>query len=163
MARYSCFAQPFLTTYFVLKQYRCHPGILAFSNEHFYDNRIRSHESVQRRGPVVDFPVKFIDTATYGEEEREGSSFRNDFEASSVLLLLKKDKDVRGILASTKNASIMVIAPYRAQVTLLRRKILEQNHLRNVRCDTVDAFQGQEADVVVMSLVRTRSAGFTDE
>lgn len=59
--------------------------------------------------------------------------------------LLKKDPDIKRVVASA-DASIMVII----------------NLSMTVKVDTVDAFQGQEADIVIVSLVRTHSAGFTD-
>ena len=96
-------------------------------------------------------------------------SLKNHFEAGSVCLLLKKDPDIKKIVDSMKRrnnscATIMVITPYRAQVNLLKRELSRESLLStNIKIDTVDAFQGQEADIVIFSLVRTIKAGFTDE
>ena len=82
-------------------------------------------------------------------------------------ILLKKDPDIKKVIASSRenkaHATIMVITPYRAQVNLLRSELIKEHLPIHVRVDTVDAFQGQEADIVIFSLVRTQKAGFTDK
>ncbi len=51
-------------------QYRCERSILAFSNEQFYENRIRTDSSVVCRKPEIKKPLLFIDA--HGDEENEG-------------------------------------------------------------------------------------------
>ena len=95
-----------------------------------------------------------------------GLSKANHFEARSVTLLLRKDEDIKNVISALKTdkreATVMVISPYRAQVDLIRNLIEEEKLSLTIRVDTVDSFQGQEADVVIVSLVRTQEAGFTD-
>ena len=96
-----------------------------------------------------------------------GLSKTNHFEARGVILLLRKDEDIKNVISALKKdkteATVMVISPYRAQVGLIRNLIEEEKLSLTIRVDTVDSFQGQEADVVIVSLVRTQEAGFTDE
>ena len=95
-----------------------------------------------------------------------GNSFKNRGEARRVLTLLRDDDDIKKLKRNrTTGLTIMVITPYRAQVALLSRELAAQQLDANIRVkvDTVDAFQGQEADIVLFTLVRTHLAGFTDE
>ena len=92
-----------------------------------------------------------------------GSSYKNHFESRSVLNQLKEDPDIKR-LQSSKNPTVMVITPYKAQATLIKLELEAEDLLTShVKVDTADAFQGQEADIVIASLVRTEKAGFTDE
>ena len=80
-----------------------------------------------------------------------------------MLILLKEDLDIKR-LRSSKTPTVMVITPYKSQATLIKLELATENLLTSyVKVDTADAFQGQEADIVIVSLVRTRNAGFTDE
>ena len=80
--------------------------------------------------------------------------------------MLRDGDDIKKLKRNkTTGLTIMVITPYRAQVALLSRELAAQQLGANIRIkvDTVDAFQGQEADIVLFTLVRTHLAGFTDE
>ena len=82
--------------------------------------------------------------------------------------MLRDDADIKKLKRNRMiGLTIMVITPYRAraQVALLSRELAAQQLDSNVRVkvDTVDAFQGQEADIVLFTLVRTHLAGLTDE
>ena len=91
-----------------------------------------------------------------------GASYKNHFESRSVLILLKEDPDIKRLQSS--KPTVMIITPYKSQAALIKLELATENLLTSyVKVDTVDAFQGQEADIVIASLVRTRKAGFTDE
>ena len=140
-------------------QYRMDPGILRIANTFFYDNRIISDESVKIRQPHVTEPFLFISTSEEeGAEERQGSSWYNDYEARVVKSLLRNDEDIQRILEKDKNTRVIVITPYKAQAEHLR------SLLRNLKfkcvVDTVDSFQGGEGGIVIFSAVRTKR--FTD-
>ena len=142
-------------------QYRMDPLLLRISNQFFYSNRILSDESVMNRQPPVSTPFRFISTSgEQGTEERQGSSWYNDYEARVIKSLLRNDEDIKRILDTQTDARVIVISPYKAQVEHLGTL------LRNVKCildiGTVDSFQGQEGEVVVVSTVRTGSVGFVD-
>lgn len=142
-------------------QYRMHEAIMAFSSGEFYDAALVAHESV--RGHLLadlpgvkacaptQAPVQFIDTAGAGfdeEVESGGESRFNPQEADVVV------RQVRGLLeAGVAPDAIAVIAPYAAQVRLLREKLPE------VDVDSVDGFQGREKEAVVISLVRSNPQG----
>ena len=144
-------------------QYRMDPLILEFPNREFYENRIQSGNNVvDRRDDFrIDAPLRFIDMKGRGMEQKYDSSWKNEGEATAIAHLLREDLDISRLCQYFRNHQkeprILVITPYRGQVTVLRRRLDSV-----VEVATVDSFQGQEADVVVVSTVRTKNLGFTD-
>jgi predicted DNA helicase len=132
-------------------QYRMHKDIMSFSNLKFYNNALEAHESVAMRGIGGLFPsVEFIDTAGcgYAEQESEENSSRSNPEEAHLLMRhfnqLKLDLSDR--------SSIGVISPYRGQIDILSELFNEE---KMVTVNTIDSFQGQERDVIYLSLVRS--------
>jgi hypothetical protein len=145
-------------------QYRIDPSILRFSNECFYGNRIISAESVYNRLPVLDKPFLFIDTLGIAEESKRNFSSINEHEARVIKSILLHDEDIIRLRESSKNSiRTIVITPYLAQALLLKRELKKIKSLRAWDVATVDSFQGQEGDIVIVSTVRTKSVGFTDD
>lgn len=148
------------TSYAVLlnEQYRMNELIMGFSNHWFYDDQLIAHPSVRYKALSDDEPVlEFIDTAGCGFREHhpaEGSkeSLANLEEAALVVQHLNQ------LLERCKTAvqSVGVIAPYRAQVETIRG--LLPKDVRIV-AQTVDGFQGQERDVIYISLTRSNEDG----
>ncbi len=142
-------------------QYRMHEAIMTFSSEEFYEGELVAADGVRGHlladlpglapGPLTEQPVQFIDTAGAGyEEEREpdGASRLNPQEAALVA------RKVRELLAAgLAEKEIAVIAPYAAQVRLLRDRL----PLPGLEIDSVDGFQGREKEAVVVSLVRSNT------
>jgi ATP-dependent RNA/DNA helicase IGHMBP2 len=156
-------------------QYRMHHHIMQFSNEQFYNGELTAHESVHSsdlHGYDTFFKpglaVEFIDTAGCGYNEvvnPEAQSSANPEEADLLLnhlqLLLKdyvQDEEVAPL-------RIGVIAPYRAQINYLQDKVEHMPHLhelyqkRELSIGTVDSFQGQERDIIYISMVRSNETG----
>ncbi|MER2998370.1 AAA domain-containing protein [Pontibacter populi] len=156
-------------------QYRMHHHIMQFSNEQFYNGELTAHESVHSsdlHGYDTFFKpglaVEFIDTAGCGYNEvvnPEAQSSANPEEADLLLnhlqLLLKdyvQDEEVAPL-------RIGVIAPYRAQINYLQDKVEHMPHLhelykkRELSVGTVDSFQGQERDIIYISMVRSNETG----
>lgn len=145
-------------------QHRMNAAIMGFSNAEFYEGRLVAHESVAnhrlcdlsgvRAEPITEQPVQFIDTAgaSYDEElEEDTGSRRNPREAALAA------RKVRALLeAGVAPSQIGVIAPYRAQVRLLRELLAGAPGLE---IDSVDGFQGREKEAVVVSLVRSNPEG----
>jgi superfamily I DNA and/or RNA helicase len=130
-------------------QYRMNTLIMEFSNRKFYHGQLEAHPSVAEwhieSSPQV---VEFVDTAGCGFEEQaseESSSRCNPEEVR--LLRLHFDQ-----LAPDTSLSVGVISPYRAQVELLQETFAD---VSQVSVNTIDSFQGQERDVIYMSLVRS--------
>ncbi|HEY4311438.1 MAG TPA: AAA domain-containing protein [Pirellulales bacterium] len=144
-------------------QYRMHDAIMQFSSSQFYKGTLLADETVRGHllsdlpdvtsSPFTDEPITYIDTAgaNYDEEqEPDGSSRRNPEECRLVL------KKVSQLLeAGVQPADIAVIAPYAAQIRLLRERAAD----RELEIDTVDGFQGREKEAVIISLVRSNREG----
>lgn len=143
-------------------QYRMDPLILQFPNQQFYANRIKCGETVCCRTPAI-YPVSFIDTSGRSVEECNNFSIRNVKEVNMIRGLIREDDDIQGLLKKQQNATIAVITPYRAQAELLEKELEKVKDMKNWSVSTVDSFQGQEADIVIISTVRTKAIGFIDD
>ena len=149
--------QNFGSVHMLNVQYRCDPEILEFSNIEFYSRKIRSSTSVSRRIPNVKQPFAFVDAGNEAEQIRVGTSYNNPVEAELVrrLLCSREDKDIMKVRKANPQATCMVITPYLAQRDLLLKTLENVSHSTAIRVATVDSFQGQEGDIVIVSLVRT--------
>jgi len=59
---------------------------------------------------------------------------------------------------------IIIVTPYKAQLKILQERVVLPKHCKALLLiSTVDAVQGQEGDIVVVSTVRTEKVGFTDD
>jgi len=162
-------------------QYRMHQQIMAFSSERFYGGQLVAHPSVRDAGLAAydsnfapDLPVEFLDTAGFGFLEvtiPESRSTANPEEADLLLqrlaqLLAPHDPAARAQGERAQGQlTIGVIAPYRAQLNCLKDAIEEHAQLggllqhRLLSVGTVDSFQGQERDIIAISLTRSNNAG----
>lgn len=146
------------------EQYRMNKAIMGFSNEYFYRGAIEAHESVAyHRLDMEDAAeLTFIDTAGCGFDEEKadkGTSLYNSGEARVVARVLANTKD--SLEHAGLWATVGVISPYKEQVRLLKEN-LEQGELSggpnmDLNVNTIDSFQGQERDVIIISLVRSNS------
>ena len=147
--------------------------IMGFSSQRFYEGQLIADASVATHrladlehvesSELTTQAVQFIDTAGAGwdeELEPDGESKRNPNEADLVLKYVGRLSE-----AGVKPSEMAVIAPYAAQVRLLRSRLLEQidsgqsplnrGGLSKLEIDTVDGFQGREKEAIVISLVRS--------
>ena len=144
-------------------QYRMHESIMDFSSQQFYagelvaDVSVRDHWLPDLEGvdedDVTSPILEFWDTAGAGwdeELEKDGLSKRNPKEANWVVTQVRKLLD-----SGVAPDQIAVIAPYAAQVRLIRNRM----QLSAIEIDTVDGFQGREKEVVIVSLVRSNPEG----
>lgn len=151
------------------EQYRMHEHIMQFSSREFYDGKLLAAPAVSTRKLLdEDTPFTFIDTAGCGYEElQEGSGLSNPEEAAFLV------KHLGHYLSSLKQGtevSVAVIAPYRHQVELLKALVADDAVLprmtHRITVNTIDSFQGQERDVVYISLTRSNTdnvIGFLSE
>jgi ATP-dependent RNA/DNA helicase IGHMBP2 len=136
-------------------QYRMHAGIMGPVSDYFYGGQLLAHESVADRGFDDLPPWTFIDTAGCGFDEQrepEGESTFNPDEAAFVAARLAE------IRQEHPEASIGVIAPYRAQVQALEAA-MSPDLASGLDIHTVDSFQGQERDIILLSLTRSNPDG----
>lgn len=149
-------------------QYRMNEAIARFSSEMFYGGRLESAPEVKSRGILdYDTPVSWIDSsAVDSKEEFVGDTYGRINRAEAALTLDTLKKYIAGIGKERllyENTDIGVISPYKAQVQLLRRMFGRDAFLRpfrnSITVNTVDGFQGQERDIIIISLVRANGDG----
>ena len=145
-------------------QYRMHAAIMGFSSAEFYDGELVADDSVighrlrdlpgVEASPLTEAPVQFIDTAgaSYDEELEEDTESRLNRQEAALAA-----RKVRKLLAvGLLPTQVAVIAPYRAQVRLLRDLLRD---VPGLEIDSVDGFQGREKEAVVISFVRSNPEG----
>ncbi len=149
-------------------QYRMNEQIMRFSSDWFYDGQVESAPQIKYRG-ILDYdnPMVWIDThGDIGHEEFVGETYGriNKGEAEFTLDTLRQYFEKIGkqrIL--DERIDVGIISPYRAQVQLLRRMLRKREFFKPYRqlitVNTVDGFQGQERDVILISMVRANGEG----
>ena len=149
-------------------QYRMNDQIMHFSSEWFYHGQVESAPSVSNRGILdYDLPIMWVDTSDIdAREEFVGETFGriNKTEAELTLAVLQHyfEKIGRQRILD-EQVDVGIISPYRAQVQYLRQLIRKREFFKPYRhlisVNTVDGFQGQERDVILISLVRANDDG----
>ncbi|HTN05305.1 AAA domain-containing protein [Agriterribacter sp.] len=146
------------------QQYRMHETIMGYSSAVFYHNRLKAHPSVAKHLLFdADRPLAFIDTAGCGfDEKTEGVSTGNPEEAAFVFKHLTQLVTELGAHYQPHNfPSIAVISPYRQQIQLLKEQLQHSPQLQvygdKISVNTIDSFQGQERDIVYISMTRSNT------
>jgi hypothetical protein len=128
-------------------QRRMHPEISRLTGDRFYSGQV-----IDDYTQPLDIPEQLLGVATIvaeGTEVKEGTSWANDWEA---------DRAVTAATALKKlmpNRSVVILVPYGAQLARVKARLQA-----DIEVATVDSFQGREADVIVLSMVRDRCSGF---
>ncbi|XP_017594489.1 PREDICTED: protein ZGRF1 isoform X3 [Corvus brachyrhynchos] len=143
-------------------QYRCHPALSAIANELFYEGNLIDGISEEDRTPLLEWLPTLCFYSVHGMEQIErDNSFYNMAEAHFTVKL------IQSLIASgIEGAAIGVITLYKSQMykiqNLLSGVHSEAFEVKPVQVSTVDAFQGAEREIIVLSCVRTRHFGFID-
>lgn len=149
-------------------QYRCAPEIMNFSSEVFYNGKLTAADSViSRNTSWAGKPVEWADTAGMGFRERltpDRTGRINRKEARYTVSVLKGlISSIGAETVSRKHISIGIISPYRAQVFFLKHLVASDPELKPYRdtisVNTIDGFQGQEKDIIIIGMVRSNDDG----
>ena len=161
-------------------QYRMNDDIMRFSSNYFYGGQVESAPEVKYRSILdMDVPMTWIDTNELGNlddlENLEKTDFREQFVGESFGRVNKAEAEVTLLALQhyfnqigkqrllDERIDVGIISPYRAQVQLLRRLLMKREFFkpfrRAISINTVDGFQGQERDIIVISLVRSNDEG----
>ena len=132
-------------------QYRMSNQIACMISSFFYNGSLKNgrNEDVEdgltwiTYEPSNDWPIST-------EELSDRPKIYNDDECRIVADLVKQI-----ISEGNPNTTVAVIAPYRAQISFLRKVCIDSDR---VKIDTVDGFQGKESDVVIFSVTRTKGS-----
>jgi superfamily I DNA and/or RNA helicase len=155
------------------EQYRMHEQIMGFSSREFYKNQLQAHPSVAHHVLFHgDQPLVFVDTAGCGFDEKiERTSISNPEEAGFLYKHLGRlATELAGWFQPAIFPTIAIISPYKQQVDQLKEQFTGQPALQpytaQVSINTIDGFQGQERDIVYISLTRSNAdnrIGFLSE
>lgn len=159
-------------------QYRMADDIMQFPNREFYDGLLQSDPGVKYRG-ILDWDTA-VEWVEAGGEERP-SPFRFPFEEGETLasdglsrinpaeaeLALQTLHDYIERIGKDRilyeRLDIGIISPYKGQVHLLRKMLRKDSYWKPLRhlisINTVDGFQGQERDIILISMVRQNEQG----
>ncbi|XP_036776736.2 protein ZGRF1 isoform X6 [Manis pentadactyla] len=143
-------------------QYRCHPAISAIANDLFYEGNLMNGVLETERSPLLEWlpTLCFYNVKGLEQIERD-NSFHNVAEAAFTLKL------IQSLIASGIVGSMIgVITLYKSQMYklchLLGAVDFDRPNIKAVQVSTVDAFQGAEKEIIILSCVRTRQVGFID-
>ena len=149
-------------------QYRMNDEIMRFSSEWFYHGELNSAPEVKYRS-ILDFdtPIVWINTENMDcNEEFVGESFGRINKAEATLSIEELKRYIEKIGKERlleERIDFGLISPYKAQVQYLRQLIKKDAFFKPFRhlitINTVDGFQGQERDVILISLVRANEDG----
>lgn len=157
-------------------QYRMNDAIMKFSSDWFYHGEVESDDSVKHRS-VLDFerPILWIDGKEFTTEEDTDIDFSEQFVGENHGRINKAEAEL--VLATLKDyiekigkerfleerLDVGIISPYKVQTQYLRQQIRKREEFRLFRnvisVNTVDGFQGQERDIIMISLVRSNNDG----
>ena len=149
-------------------QYRMNEDIMRFSSDWFYNGQVEAAPMVKYRGILdLDKAIEWKDTSGNAyHEEFVGDNFgRINKEEAQLTLLSLAEYFVRigRQRIIDERIDVGIISPYRAQVQYLRHLIKKTDFYKPFRkiisVNTVDGFQGQERDIIVISMVRSNEEG----
>lgn len=145
-------------SYLLDVQYRMNDKILSYSNKSFYDGKLSSDSSVAEWTLDRDAsPLVLIDTSGCGFDEEF------DYKSRSISNVSEYGIIETYLLDNSERFSAYscgIISPYAQQVRMIRTRIEDQEVLKtwDIQVDTVDGFQGQEKDIICISLVRSNTS-----
>jgi superfamily I DNA and/or RNA helicase len=147
------------------EQYRMHAHIMGFSSKMFYDGQLTAHHTVAAHQVFTgDLPMLFIDTAGCGfEEKQESGGTENREEAALLVKHFIAYTDDLNTVSKGIFPTVAIISPYKRQVELLKELLagspVVKQHSDLISINTIDSFQGQERDVVYISMARSNPDG----
>ena len=161
-------------------QYRMNEEIMRFSSDWFYGGKVESAPQIKYRSVLdYDHPITWIDTSDKEPsdtiEENEALNFKEQFVGESFGRINKAEAELTLLTLAeyytkigkqrvlNESIDVGIISPYLAQVQDLKKLIKKYEffkpYRRLISVNTVDGFQGQERDVILISLVRSNDEG----
>lgn len=149
-------------------QYRMHQDIMCFSSHWFYQDELKAAPEVSDRGILTyDTPVVWFDTADCDFEEDQLSESLSRINKQEAALLVEQlqiyIEKITKERVLDERIDFGLISPYKSQVQyirgLIKRNAFFKPFRKLITVHTVDGFQGQERDVIMISLVRANDQG----
>ena len=127
------------------EHYRCHPKIIGFCNQKFYNNElIVLTEENGREKPLVVYKTA------------KGNHARGNYNQRQIDVILEEVLPEQ--IVDDSKQSVGIISPYRLQTDKLKEAIGK----RNIEVDTVHKYQGREKDVIILTTVVNEVNEFVD-
>ena len=153
------------------RQYRMHNAIMSFSNSYFYKNELEADASVKEalldatsESDFLNKAVELVDTAGCSFDEAQNPETLSILNRGEADLLYKHLNLLLEQYAYSKqehHITVGIISPYKEQIELLKEKLTEQDFtdklIGHISVKTIDGFQGEERDVIYISLVRSNT------
>lgn len=150
-------------------QYRMNELIMQFSSRYFYKNSLIANGKVKHWGIIPDDSImEFIDTAGCGFDEALNPQSKSIYNVEEAELLVQHLDDylnlINGLGWENDIKDIGIISPYMAQVAVLKKYLFKQQfiakeRINHIDINTIDSFQGQERDIIYISLVQSNAKG----
>lgn len=150
---------------FLNVQYRMHQDIMGFSNAQFYENKLMADVSVAEKllPYAINVPVEFIDTAGCSFDEKQNVNTQSYYNPEEWNVIYKHLQWMLLGISAAEIPVIGLISPYREQLNFIKKQLEQgiEQVLPSVRLDvnTIDSFQGQERDIIYISLARSNEEG----
>jgi len=140
--------------HFLDEHYRSMPDIINFSNQHFYENRLK----IMTANPISKRVKAVFQYQLEGTRDKKGQNY---VEASAILAYIKTVIEKEQTLSKNLSQSIGILSPFRTQVTLLRSMISKSIAAKDIRrhqilIGTPHQFQGEERDLMFLSFAVDR-------
>lgn len=161
------------------RQYRMNNAIMGFSNNYFYNNELIADETVSAQKLLNDEEsylsksIEFIDTAGCSFDEIQNPETLSYYNPKEGEILFKHLKQLLSDYSShteLPNLDVGIISPYKEQNEWLKENLpheeLDKSKVNSLSVKTIDGFQGEERDVIYISLVRSnekREIGFLND
>ncbi len=148
-------------------QYRMNEKIMGFSNALFYQNELKAASFVSQwtigtNEGYDSEPISFIDTAGCGYEESINTETKSYYNPDEYAILRMHLDRLLYYSSAVSGLQIGIISPYKEQVIYMQEQIKSDfDHFpdADITVDTIDSFQGQERDIIYISLVRSNDSG----
>ena len=142
--------------------WRMHPTLARFVSDAIYDGRLAAEKGCANQRLVLSdgrdaHPVLAPAGLGFVELDHDGCTQRSEPEADEIArlytdLLATRVVDRDGVERAMTADDVLVVAPYNLQVNLLRERLAPLAGPDGARVGTVDRFQGQEAEAVIVSM-----------
>lgn len=154
------------SVYLLDVQYRMHPDISKFPSAQFYKSKLSDGEGMlelnsrpwHMENPLT--PYRFFDIVSRHQQNEKSKSFFNATEAKVALELVERLMEI--LPTDQFKGRIGIISPYKEQIRMLRdvfQRKFGSTILNEIDFNTVDGFQGQEKEIIIMSCVRASESG----
>ncbi|XP_076230937.1 putative helicase senataxin [Calliopsis andreniformis] len=145
-------------------QYRMQHEIAFWPNKFFYGGNLKT--SILQNEKFPFYPYRILNLNTYQSNDNNSNTDEAEFVVNMIYSMLTYSN-----LDKLQSLSLGILTPYNDQKPVIQKKINEKvsllpeniNRKINIDINTVDGFQGQERDVIIMSCVRSQRIGFLSD